>query len=108
MSTFATLWFLHCGWLIEPADDGSAYRIQVPSYLIQGASGKRYLVDTGNPKSLIGAVNTDPWYHAGADIKPEDDPTARLAELGLAPTDIDAIIATHFDFDHAGRYDVFG
>jgi N-acyl homoserine lactone hydrolase len=108
MSTFAKLWFLHCGWLIEPAEDDTKYRIQVPAYLIESATGKRYLVDTGNPKSLIGATNCGPWYHAEADIGPEDDPIARLAKLGLQPSDIDAVIATHFDFDHAGRYDVFG
>jgi N-acyl homoserine lactone hydrolase len=57
---------------------------------------------------LIGARNCQPWYPATCTISLADDPVARLAELGIAPTDVDAIIATHFDFDHAGRYDVFG
>ncbi len=31
----------------------------------------------------------------------------RLAELGLAPGDVDLLISTHFDFDHCGRHDAF-
>ena len=31
----------------------------------------------------------------------------RLAELGIAPGDVDLLISTHFDFDHCGRHDAF-
>jgi N-acyl homoserine lactone hydrolase len=31
----------------------------------------------------------------------------RLAELGVAPGDVDLLISTHFDFDHCGRHDAF-
>jgi N-acyl homoserine lactone hydrolase len=103
----ARLWFLHCGWLIEANDEGVIERIQVPCYLIE-SEGRHYLVDTGNPAALIGAADCQPWFGAGAEIMPADDPIARLAELGFQPTDVDAVIATHFDFDHAGRYDAFG
>jgi N-acyl homoserine lactone hydrolase len=108
MSGGHTLYLLHCGTLIEPDGAGGTYPIHVPCYLIVSASGKRYLVDTGNPAALIGAAVCHPWYSAKCDIKSADDPIARLAELGIAPNEIDAIIATHFDFDHAGRYDAFG
>src|SRR4029078_8728015 len=108
MSGRHMLYLLHCGVLIEPDGSGGTYPIQVPCYLIVAASGKRYLVDTGNPGALIGADDCQPWYPAKCEISPADDPIARLAELGIAPGDIDAIIATHFDFDHAGRYDAFG
>jgi N-acyl homoserine lactone hydrolase len=108
MTQWHTLYLLHCGWLIEQDESGGTYRIQVPSYLIVSAAGKRYLVDTGNPATLIGASNCEPWYQAGCEITPADDPLARLRELGLSERDIDGVIATHFDFDHAGRYDAFG
>ena len=108
MTAAHTLYLLHCGWLIEPDERGGTYRIPVPAYLIVTASGKHYLVDTGNPEALIGAANCHPWYRAGCEITAADDPIARLAELGLIPGNIDGIIATHFDFDHAGRYDAFG
>jgi len=108
MSGRHTLYLLHCGILIEPDGTGGTYPIQVPCYLIVASSGKRYLIDTGNPAPLIGAADCQPWYPARCEINPADDPIARLAELGIAPHEIDAVIATHFDFDHAGRYDVFG
>ena len=106
--TAATLWFLDFGRLIDQHDDGTTSAIPVPGYLIRSASGRHYLVDTGNPATLIGAETCAPWYGAGADIKPENDPVACLAAMNLTPRDIDAVIATHLDFDHAGRYDVFG
>jgi N-acyl homoserine lactone hydrolase len=101
------LYLLHCGLLHGPGAGGPA-QAQVPAYLIESAAGKRYLIDTGNPAALIGAPEGQPWYPAQCTINPEDDVLARLAELGLAPRDVDAIIATHFDFDHAGRLDAFG
>jgi N-acyl homoserine lactone hydrolase len=102
------LFLLHCGILIEPDGKGGTYQIQVPASFIVSATGKCYLVDTGNPAALIGAETCQPWYPAAARIEASDDPVARLAELGVAPRDVDAVIATHFDFDHAGRFDVFG
>lgn len=102
------LYIASCGHLYDPQPDGSVLRIPVPMYVIRAASGRVYLVDTGNPRQLIGAPDGQPWYRGRCEISEADDPVARLAEMGLAPGDIDAIIATHFDFDHAGRYDVFG
>jgi N-acyl homoserine lactone hydrolase len=108
MTASHQLYLLHCGWLDDPAPDGGTVRIPVPAYLIRSATGRNYLVDTGNPAALLGANDCQPWYPAPCQITPADDPIARLGELGLTPLDIYAIIATHFDFDHAGRYDAFG
>lgn len=108
MSAHHTLYLLHCGYLFDLDDTDRRNKVPVPAYLIISARGKRYLVDTGNPAGMIGATSCDPWYHAGCEITPADDPIARLAALGMASQQVDAIIATHFDFDHAGRYDVFG
>ena len=98
------LYLLHFGWLLED-HGGTTVPVQVPGYLVRTASGKVYLIDTGNPAALIGAADCRPWYPSRCDIRPEDDPVARLAELGLAVGDLDGVIATHFDFDHCGRMD---
>jgi len=98
------LFLLHCGWLTNEA----GHRVQVPAYLILAASGRRYLVDAGNPRQFLDTGIHEPyWYEGKVEITPDDDPVARLAELGLSPGDIDAVIATHLDFDHAGRLDAF-
>ena len=102
-----TLYLLHCGLLHEPSANGSK-TMPVPAYLIVSATGKRYLIDTGNPSALIGASGCRPWYSGQCTINAEDDVLARLAQLDLGPREVDAIIATHFDFDHAGRFDAFG
>lgn len=107
MSDKHTLYLLHCGMLSGSGGSDGPWQVPVPAYLIESSSGTRYLVDTGNPAALIGAANCHPWFHSECEINPDDDPIARLAELGLSAGDIDAIIATHFDFDHAGRYDAF-
>ena len=48
-----------------------------------------------------------PWWDLLNDTRPEDDVVQRLAELGIAPGDVDLLISTHFDFDHCGRHDAF-
>lgn len=83
-------------------------RIPVPGYLIQTAEGENILVDSGFPESYI----HDPPGPLGplelrAEVRPEDHVVARLAELGLAPRDIDFVVCTHFDADHAGNHDLF-
>jgi N-acyl homoserine lactone hydrolase len=98
------LYLLHFGWLLED-HGGATVPVQVPGYLIRSATGKVYLIDSGNPAALVGAPDCRPWYGSRCDIRPEDDPVARLAELGLAVLDLDGVIATHFDFDHCGRMD---
>jgi N-acyl homoserine lactone hydrolase len=64
----------------------------VPGYLIQTDDGTNVLVDTGFP----------------AGQEPEEDFVVnRLASVGVAPEDIDYVVATHFDMDHAGAHDQF-
>jgi N-acyl homoserine lactone hydrolase len=69
-------------------------------YLIQTSDGKNILVDSGIP---------DP------DQLPPDMPSPvvganvidQLAQIGLQPTEIDLLICTHFDLDHAGQHTHF-
>jgi N-acyl homoserine lactone hydrolase len=102
------LYLLHLGQLGLPdADTGETHFAQVPGYLIRTASGRTVLVDTGNPLAVIGQPTAAPWWDRPNDTRPQDDVVQRLAELGIAPGDVDLLISTHFDFDHCGRHDLF-
>ncbi|MCD6058746.1 MAG: attM [Thermomicrobiales bacterium] len=102
------LYLLHLGLLgSRDADTGETHFAQVPGYLIRTATGRVILVDTGNPAAVIGQPTAAPWWDLLNDTRPEDDVVQRLAELGIAPGDVDLLISTHFDFDHCGRHDAF-
>ena len=102
------LYLLHLGQLGLPdAETGETHFAQVPGYLIRTAEGRTVLVDTGNPVAVIGQPTAAPWWDHPNDTRPQDDLVPRLAELGLAPGDVDLLISTHFDFDHCGRHDAF-
>jgi N-acyl homoserine lactone hydrolase len=102
------LYLLHLGQLGLPdAETGKTHFAQVPGYLIRTAEGRTVLVDTGNPVAVIGQPTAAPWWDHPNDTRPRDDLVPRLAELGLAPGDVDLLISTHFDFDHCGRHDLF-
>lgn len=88
--------------------DGTESLSQVPGYLIRSARGKNILVDSGNPKALIGAESAAPWSpNLGVRLSEDEDIVAQLARVGLRPKDIDLLVTSHFDFDHCGRHDVF-
>lgn len=82
-----------------PLPQGRTMEMILPCYLIKTNDGKHILVDTG----------------MAADARPPGSPPARdeknviehLADLGMRPGDIDTIICTHFDVDHAGFHDAF-
>jgi N-acyl homoserine lactone hydrolase len=102
------LYLLHLGQLgSRDADTGDTHFSQVPGYLIRTATGRIILVDTGDPAALIGQPTGAPWWDLLNDTRPQDDVVQRLAEIGIAPGDVDLLISTHFDFDHCGRHDAF-
>jgi N-acyl homoserine lactone hydrolase len=68
-------------------------------YLVQMGDGKNILIDSGSP-----ADHTPPGMPP-ADYK--KNVLDHLAELNLHPDDIDLLICTHFDLDHAGYHDAF-
>src|SRR4051794_11906337 len=70
------------------------------SYLVQLSDGRNVLIDTGFPRDW------DTSEHFPT-LTFEHDIVSALAELGLEPGDIDLLITTHFDPDHAGMNDVF-
>jgi N-acyl homoserine lactone hydrolase len=96
----------------------------VPGYLIQTDDGTNILVDTGAPRTMIGmqkqaaaqviaAYGNDAqmiptaWSIRGVRFEEQDLVIHHLATLGLAPHDINYVICTHFDWDHAGNHDLF-
>jgi N-acyl homoserine lactone hydrolase len=69
-------------------------------YLVQMSDGKNILIDSGVPpdyEMLPGA----PAVERGKNV------LEHLADLDLHPEDIDLVISTHFDVDHAGYHDAF-
>lgn len=74
------------------------YQIPIVCYLVQTADGKNILIDSGLPE-VIPAEDAE--FENGRDV------IEQLASLGLTPDDIDIVISTHYDGDHAGRHAAF-
>ncbi|GHO97786.1 N-acyl homoserine lactonase [Reticulibacter mediterranei] len=69
-------------------------------YLVETNDGKHILIDSG--------LSSDFQLAAGAPpVKNEKNVLEHLAALGLHPGDIDILVCTHFDVDHAGYHDAF-
>jgi N-acyl homoserine lactone hydrolase len=93
------LYLLELSASTVPAGPGRTLEMVLGCYLVQAGDGRQILIDSG----------------MAADARPPGLPPARneksvvehLAELGLRPEDIDTVIATHFDVDHAGYHDAF-
>ena len=81
---------------------GSPY----PSFLIRTDDGTNVLVDTGFNAKMV-ETSHQPG-HQGAVINTEDLVVSQLGRLGVSPSDIRYVIATHFDGDHAGSLAEFG
>ena len=69
-------------------------------YLVQTSDGKNILIDSGLPADYTPPPGTPP-------SEQEKNVLEQLADLGLRPDDIDLLICTHFDVDHAGYHDAF-
>src|SRR5262245_53262960 len=74
------------------------YQIPVVCYLVQTSDGKNILIDSGLPEIL---PEGETEFENGQDV------IEQLASLGLKPDDIDTVISTHYDIDHAGRHAAF-
>lgn len=79
--------------------------VPVPGYLVQTDDGANILVDTGWPRSFVEAPRNPPGLTI--EMKPEDSIVARLASIGLSPSDIDYLVCSHLDDDHSGNHDLF-
>jgi N-acyl homoserine lactone hydrolase len=95
------LWLLPLG-VLQPLG------IPVPGYLIQTDDGTNVLVDSGMPRSYIEEPPPPlPPFGFEVDMRPEDFVVERLASVGIRPDDVDLLVCTHFDEDHAGNHDLF-
>ena len=102
------------GAVLTPGSgDGETITIPVPAYVIETDGGQRVLIDTGSNRRHIGNPDATFGGMSQADqirvsMTAQDDPRARLGELGLDASDIDILVATHFHFDHSGNLADFG
>lgn len=74
------------------------YQIPIVCYLVQTGDGKNILIDSGLPE-IIPEEASD--FENGRDV------IEQLASVGLKPDEIDTVISTHYDIDHAGRHAAF-
>jgi len=74
------------------------YQIPIVCYLVQTGDGRNILIDSGLPE-VMPEGETD--FENGRDV------IEQLASIGLKPDDIDTVISTHYDIDHAGRHAAF-
>jgi N-acyl homoserine lactone hydrolase len=76
----------------------------VLAYLISTGDTK-VLVDTGSPRDRAGMHRDDPDERI--ELEEGQDVPSQLAALGVALSDIDLVVCTHLDPDHAGNHDAF-
>jgi N-acyl homoserine lactone hydrolase len=74
------------------------YQMPIVCYLVQTGDGKNILIDSGLPEIM---PEGESEFENGQDV------IEQLASIGLKPDDIDTVISTHYDIDHAGRHAAF-
>ena len=74
------------------------YQIPVVCYLVQTSDGRNILIDSGLPEVI---PEEESEFENGQDV------IEQLASIGLNPGDIDTVISSHYDGDHAGRHAAF-
>lgn len=74
------------------------YEIPIVCYLVQTEDGRHILIDSGLPEMM---PEGETEFENGRDV------IEQLAGIGLKPDDIDTVISTHYDVDHAGRHAAF-
>ena len=85
---------------------GVAAAIPVVGYLVQTEDGRNILIDSGFPQSFAGQSIQLPGGNT-IEVAPDDFVVNRLESIGLTPADVDTVICTHLDADHAGGHAAF-
>lgn len=87
---------------------GARISVPVKTFLVE-TQGHRVLVDTGWSAECINHpirhLGFGLWFASEPVLSAGEDVPAQLARLGLAPRDLDAIVLTHLDCDHASGLD---
>ena len=94
------LYLMPFGRVVHTPPDGSTIDIIFPCYLIEMQDRLRILVDTG-------LNDEDPVAAEYPTMSEKKSVFEHLATLYLDPDDIDIVVCTHFDDDHAGYHDAF-
>jgi N-acyl homoserine lactone hydrolase len=68
-------------------------------YLVRTAAGRNILIDTGYRPGTLGEQADEPAF---LQALPEQLVLNQLGRVGLSPQDLDFVIVTHLDPDHAG------
>lgn len=93
------LYLIQLAALTVPLGEGRTMEMSMGCYLIETSDNRRILVDSGIAPDARMANTPMPRF--------ESNVIDQLAALGLRPQDIDTVICTHFDVDHAGYHDSF-
>src|SRR5215470_5955509 len=83
-----------------PLAAGRALSMVCVCYLVETSDGKHILIDSGLAADA-------PLPPGTPKAQNEKNVLEHLSDLGLEPSDIDLVICTHFDVDHAGYHDAF-
>lgn len=94
------LYLMQLGTAAVPSASGQTLDMSLGCYLVQMSDGKNVLIDSGLPADYPPPSGASP-------TGPGKNVIEQLANLGLHPDDIDFLICTHFDVDHAGCHDAF-
>ena len=83
-------------------DLGVRVKIPFQYFLVEHPQG-RLLFDTGmNPVAITDPASYPPTAQFGSQVTPDDLAPARLASIGLTPTDVNIVVNSHLHYDHAG------
>ncbi len=94
------LYLLQLSASTVPAGAGRTLEMASGCYLIETGDGKHILIDSGLPADVQMPAGMPP-------AREKKDVIEHLVALGLRSNDIDMLICTHFDVDHAGYHDAF-
>lgn len=94
------LYLLQLSTSTVPVGAGRTLEMVSGCYLIETSDGKHILIDSGFPPDVPRSAQMPPAMQ-------EKNVLEHLSDLGLHTNDIDILICTHFDVDHAGYHDAF-
>jgi N-acyl homoserine lactone hydrolase len=98
-STPTKLYLLQLSTTSVPVSEGRTLEMVLGCYLVDTCDGRHILIDSG--------IAADAQSAEKPPAQNESNVIEQLAGLGLQPRDIDTVICTHFDVDHAGFHDAF-
>src|SRR5215470_9453776 len=99
-ATLQRLYLMQLSTTTLPLAAGRTLPMVCVCYLVETSDGKRILIDSG----LAADASLPPGTPKAQN---EKNVLEQLAGLGLRPDDVDILISTHFDMDHAGYHDAF-